>query len=179
MFSLAMADVALAVTPVPVPSPPDQCFVIKNGALPTCEQNPDGTWNVLYPAHGGNLKESSSTGHTTRDVEIAVVVACVIGIGVIVYRTWLKPEPAGPPTDYSNLPPARLSGASVEPAMPQTAMPAPVQPPPAAPAPEPTATAPAASPAQRLADLNALRNQGGISQEEYEARRQAIVSGTG
>jgi hypothetical protein len=81
-----------AATPGPSISPPPQCYVIKNGALPTCEKNADGTWTVVYPTGHGNLDSGTSSGHdATWDIELAVALAAIIGIAVIVWRTWLTP----------------------------------------------------------------------------------------
>jgi hypothetical protein len=160
-----------ATAATPAPSPPPKCFVIKNGALPLCEQERDGTWTAIYPNTVGKHGDSNSGADTKRAVELAIVVAAIIGIATIVWRTWIRPAARTPvgssAPDIADLPRARLSGASVEPPLPHAKPPAQVPP-----------AAPPRSAAQQLAELNALRNQGTISQDEYEARRLAIVSGS-
>jgi hypothetical protein len=176
MFTASTAGIGFAAGPTP--TPPPQCFVIKNGALPTCDQNPDGTWNVRYPEGGGNLDDGGHS-NTKRTIGLLVMLAAIAGIGIIVFRTWVRPtgaQPAAAPAVPTDPPRARLSGASVEPQVRPGAVPPHAQPSP----PSPAAPAPAAkSAAQQLAELNALRNQGAISQDEYESRRSSIVGESG
>lgn len=95
-----LGGTALAASTAPSPgpgfSPPPGCFVMKDNALPTCEQNTDGTWTAIYPNGSTTTvrpSDDASTGSegtsdTTRDIEIAIVVLAILGIGGIVYWQW-------------------------------------------------------------------------------------------
>jgi hypothetical protein len=135
--------------PAPGISPPPQCFVVKDGALPTCELQPNGSWTVTYPTGGGNLDTGGSSSHTRRDVSLGIVIAAVIGIAVIVWRTWLAPRRttsgAAPPraTATNAMPPA--SGRPTETYFPGGPEPV-APPPPLAPAPAPLPVQPPPAP---------------------------------
>ena len=81
----------IANAAAPAPSPPPFCFVQKSGALPTCEQDGTGSWIAIYP-NGQITHEdaglNSGTSHTKRDVEIAIVVLSILGIGGIAWWQW-------------------------------------------------------------------------------------------
>ncbi|HEX3708125.1 MAG TPA: hypothetical protein VHV76_15975 [Mycobacteriales bacterium] len=172
-MTAAAAASTQAASPGPALTPPPQCFVVKDGALPTCEQAPNGTWTVTYPTGGGNL-DSGTGGGERHTVEIIVVIVAIAGIGVIVWRTWLRPDTAGGGGSrrQASLGAARAAPGDAGLNVSYAAPPIVQQPPPAAAPVPPTAEG---SAAQRLAELNALRNSGGITPADYEARRQSIL----
>jgi hypothetical protein len=168
---------AAATTPAPQISPPPQCFLEKNGALPLCTANPDGSWTVTYPTGGGNLDDSSGGGSSTKhDVGLAIVIVCAIGIVGIVVWQWVLPrrrnrQSAGAPPMVAGVPVTQATASAyypddhVPPATPAAAPP---------PASQPMVTEAVAA---QLTSLNTLLSQGQITREEYDARREAILSG--
>jgi hypothetical protein len=188
---------AAATTPAPQISPPPQCFVEKDGALPLCTQEPNGSWTVTYPTGGGNLDDGTGSS-TTHDVGLAIVIICVVGIVGIVIWQWVLPRRRDrqlsqtPPT-VSGVPVTQATATAYYPdgrsAAPPAARPAALPPntfgQPASAMPQAPAAAPpaAAEPmvteaqAAQLTTLNELLNQGHITREEYDGRRRAILGG--
>jgi hypothetical protein len=209
LLSCGTAGVAAAATtPAPQISPPPQCFVVKDGALPLCTANPNGTWTVTYPTGGGNLNDGTGApSNTKRDVGLAILVVCVIGIVAIVLWQWVlprrrnRPSISAPPT-VPGVPVTEATatayypenhGAAATPVsrpavLPPEAFAAPAPPP----APPLASDPPAASAAQpqlppqmvtqaqadQLTVLNNMLSQGQITRDVYDARREAILGGT-
>jgi hypothetical protein len=187
---------AAATTPAPQISPPPQCFVEKDGALPLCTDD-NGSWTVTYPTGGGNLDRNSGS-NTKQAIGLAIVILCAAGIVAIVGWQWVLPRRrerrlrSAPPT-VSGVPATQATFTAYYPeANPAATTPPqrPTAPPPeafgspaAAPAPAPAAPpappqpATADSATTQLTALDTLLNQGQITREEYDARRQAIVGG--
>jgi hypothetical protein len=185
---------AAANAPAPQISPPPQCFVEKDGALPLCTQESDGTWSVTYPTGGGNLDDGTSSNNTKHTVGIVIVVVCVLGILAIAVWQWVLPRRRD--RQLKDTPPT-VAGVAATQATVTAYYPdghtAAVTPPPRAPVLPPEAFAPPAAPpappnpdtpqqpmvteaaAAQIVALNTLLEQGQISRAEYDVRRQAII----
>lgn len=139
---------AAATTPAPQISPPPQCFVQQDGALPLCTENPDGTWTVTYPTGGGNLDDGKGS-NTNQDIGLAVVIVCVVGILAIVYWQWVLPRQRdrrlrGTPPTVTGVPARQATVTAYYPEDHAASTPPPARPP----APPPEAfSPPAATPA--------------------------------
>lgn len=77
LVALLGAGPAVATGDPVVEDRPGECSVTKNGRLPTCVQNSDGTWTVTY--------DGSGAGSATGWAGIFLILA-MIGTGVFVWR---------------------------------------------------------------------------------------------
>ena len=143
---------------------PDECLVVdRDGQLPTCIENSDGTWDTVYP--------SASTDDGFFGVfALVAIVGLVVGGGVTVYKVSMARSMArrsgmseGDATAMTLLDEDGLSATYLAANL--------RQPPSASPAPD---AAPASS-AARLAELRSLLDGGLITQAEYDDRRKAII----
>jgi hypothetical protein len=144
----------------PEPSPPPRCFVMKDLELPTCTYA-NGHWTVSYPSDPAG----DATGASSAFV-LLLVVGGLVGIGLLAWRVGFTRQLA------------RRSGMNVDEATAMTLLSdegfeatylaANLRQ--AAPAP------PAHSTADRLQELQRLRDAGLVTDDEYAARRSAIIA---
>ena len=145
---------------------PEKCVQMdENGNLPTCTQQSDGTWEVDYP--GGF---SSGVGSSLAALFVIVLLLSVAGMVWKVSTARRMARDSGMSTgDATGM--ALLTDDGFEATYlasnlrGQTAVPAPAAP-----------SAPSrGSAADRLAELQTLREQGLVTDEEYAAARQKIL----
>ena len=145
-------------------NPPDKCFHANaQGDLPTCSYSGDGMWHRSYPDAAG---DGFGAGFGAL-----FVLVLLVGIGTTIWKVSTAQRMA------------RNSGMDVGDATAMTLLTddgleatylasnlrVPQQPS------APTAGAPARTPEQRLRELESLRSQDLVTEEEYAARRRAIL----
>ncbi len=142
-----------------------------NGEPPTCTKGADGTWVASWP------DDPSSSGFG-GGIVLLMVLAVVIGIAITVWRVSTARKLAtesgmspGLATQMTLLIDNGLDATYLAANLRQPPVPA------AAPtaSPSPDATAASKPAAERLIELAALRDQGMITQAEYDERRAAII----
>jgi len=148
---------------------PAKCTVMNDeGQLPSCIQNPDGTWDAVYPS-------SSPGGGPGGGIGVLFVLGILAALGVTVYKVSMARSMAR----SSGMDPDHATAMTLldEDGLSATYLAANLrqQPPPSGPA-----SAPAVAPAQpasaaRLTELRELLDGGLISQAEYDERRKAII----
>lgn len=142
-----------------------------NGEPPTCTKGPDGTWVASWP------DDPSSSGFGGGIVLLMVLVVAV-GIAITVWRVStarkLASESGMSPSLATQMTLLTVNGLDA------TYLAASLRQPPGEPvapttSPSPESTAASKPAAQRLTQLAALRDQGMITQAEYDERRAAII----
>ena len=146
-----------------------------NGEPPTCTKGPDGTWVASWP------DDPSSSGFAGGFV-LLVLFVMAIGVGVTIWKVSTARRLAS----ESGMSPGLATQMTLltDNGLDATYLAASLRPPQGAPAPdEPTVTTspdpgPAPLPkstAERLTELGALRDQGLITDAEYDERRASII----
>jgi hypothetical protein len=166
--ALVSGPVAVADAQRDPSDPPPKCFESgPNFELPTCTKNGDGSWKVSYPDSApATLEDDGIPG----GFAVLLVLALVGGVGFTVWKVSMARQMA----TEAGLDPGRatavtlLSDDGLDATYIATSLHAreAAQQPPAS---------PARSTAERLTDLQKLRDDGLVTADEYDARRQAIL----
>jgi len=147
-----------------------------NGEPPTCTQGPDGSWVASWP------DGPSSSGFAGGFV-LLVLVALALGVGITIWKVSTARRLAS----QSGMSPGLATQMTLltDNGLDATYLAASLRPPQGAPVPtvrtvttppDPAAPAPIPkSAAERLTELGALRDQGLITDAEYDARRRSII----
>ena len=137
----------------------------ENGNLPTCTEYSDGTWHVDYP--------SATAGGVGGGFAALFVLALIVGVGFTIWKVSTARRMArdsgmstGDATAMALLTDDGFEATYLASNLRgQTAVPAPAAP-----------SAPSRGPAaDRLAELQTLRDRGLVTDEEYAAARQKIL----
>jgi hypothetical protein len=159
------------------PSPPPKCFQSNaEGDLPTCTYE-GGSWKVSYDSGGFGDSGGNGGGGIPAGFVAFAVLAVIAGIGVTIWRVsmarniargaGMDPNQATAVTLLGNegldaaYLAANLRARQADPGTAPTAAPA-------------TGSAPRTV-ADRLGELQRLRDQGLVTEAEYDAQRKAIV----
>jgi hypothetical protein len=157
---------------------PAKCLVMKDGVLPTCLENSNGTWTADYSDGSDPTDPGAPSGSGIPSGFVVLFVLFAIGgIGVTIWRissarsmarnAGMDPDTATAVTLFGS--PgldATYLAASIR-AQQHTEAPPPAAPAAAAPAPR--------SSAERLQELTDLHTKGLLTNDEYEKRRREIV----
>ena len=147
-----------------------------NGEPPTCTRGPDGSWVASWP------DGPSSSGFAGGFV-LLVLVALALGVGITIWKVSTARRLAS----QSGMSPGLATQMTLltDNGLDATYLAASLRPPQGAPVPtvrtvttppDPAAPAPIPkSAAERLTELGALRDQGLITDAEYDARRRSII----
>ncbi len=157
-----------------------QCLdqaVNHNGEPPTCTKV-NGTWVASWPDDTGTSTGTSMLGGSiVGPFVFLAVVGLLITVGFLIWRVSTARRLAA--TSGMDVGLATQMTLLTENGLDATYLAANLRQPPAAPAaPTPSVPTPTATPrsaAERLGELGALRDQGMITQAEYDERRRSII----
>jgi hypothetical protein len=180
MLCLSLLGLAGTATYAATPTGglPAKCTVMKNGELPTCVENSDGTWTAEYSnsgSDGGFGDTSSGGGGIPAGFVVLFILLAIGGIGVTIWRVSMARGIArqaglspGQATAVTLLGNDGLDAAYLAASLHNEPRnhPAPVA---------PVAPSAAAMAQQRLEDLSKLKLQGLITAAEYDTQRAQII----
>jgi hypothetical protein len=174
--SLVLLAAGMTAAHASEPSPPAQCFVPDAaGDLPDCAFV-NGDWSVSYPASfpDGNMGGFGGFGGVGVMFGGLFVLILLIGVGMTVWRISTARQLATQAGLDANQ--ATAVALLDDEGLAATYVASSLRPKPATPTgPASSESAPVRSAADRLAELQRLKDQGLVTAEEYQAQRKAIV----
>lgn len=163
-----MSRIALLVTS---DNPPNWCFRMNDdGDLPTCTYV-DGQWHRSYEDGGFGSDDPGIPGWFGFLFVLAIIGGVAITVWKVTTARRMARESGMNQTDATTM--TLLTDDGFE----ATYLAANLRPPQQPAAPTPTPQPGTRSTAERLRELQALLEQGLITQDEYAARRQAVIDG--